>query len=160
MGPRQKSTSNKLKLGKVTGKYIGAPYKLGGRNRAEGFDCLSLMLALCKNFKVRIPSEFEGVTPENYVDLWNEDQEKAKEIFIRFVESLGEQIPVYSAMAGDFLILKPKKGNDAFVGVHAGQDMVLSAWTDIGVKPINMRMIKIEKAIRWSKWARRQSLSY
>lgn len=135
-------------LASLSFKYLGTPYKLGGRNIDEGLDCLSFVLSLANELKVEIPESFEGIDRANYEELWQTDPEKAKKIFIRFVSSLGKVIPAEKAFATDLLIITPKKGNIQ-VGMHAGGDCILSAFIDKGIALASLRAFKIIKAIRW-----------
>jgi len=144
----------RLNLSKLTAKYVGTPYKLGGQTIAEGLDCLSLMLNIGRDLKIPLPEEFEGITRENYGDYWLTYPDKAKLRFSRFVSTLGESVPIEKAFAGDFLVFTYKDG-PIMIGLHAGQDLLLSAFADIGkIAVVSFRDYQIKRVIRWRglKW--------
>lgn len=148
-------TAKRLKLSQFTARFVGAPYRLGGQRPAEGLDCLSLILEAARHRRIPVSDEFEGVTRETYAELWETDREGAKKKLLRFVLSLGEEIPPSMAFAGDLLIIKPKKGGNgrdrSVLGIHAGNDLVLSSFTDAGVRLANLQDCEIVRAIRWEK---------
>jgi len=138
-----------MNLAKITQKYVGVPYCLGGKSVDDGLDCFSLLLYLAKENHIEIPDSFEGVPVDNYVSLWNNDRLKAKKTLIRFVQNLGKEIPVGKCFAGDLLILKFKGTGEMSIGMHAGKNLVLTVFIDEGVQLVTMDQLKIKRAYRW-----------
>jgi len=132
---------------KIVDKYAGAPYKLGGRSRAEGYDCFSLVLALGEDFGVVVPETFEGQTMETYSKLWMDDPGEAKRVMLELFGKLAKKIPVGKMFASDILILDD--GGEGNVGIHAGKDLALSVFTDVGVRLVNIRIFRVTGAYRW-----------
>jgi len=137
-----------MNLNEITQKYVGCPYKLGGKNTTEGFDCISLIFALANDLGITLSESYGGVTLSSYPELWQSHPEKAKRLLLRFISSLGEAIPVGKAFVGDLLILETENG-ELFVGMHAGHDLILSAFTDIGIALMTTRACTIRSAYRW-----------
>ena len=150
MGKKKKGLK-KLKLSKLTARYVGTPYRLAGQNTVEGLDCLTLVLSLARDLMVPVPAQFEGSDGKNHAELWTQDSERAKARFIRFVKTLGPELPPHRAFAGDLLILKGKETGDTVVALHAGGDVALTAWTDVGCHLINTRLFDIKRVINWRR---------
>lgn len=137
----------RLRLVEIIGKYNGAPYKLGGSSREEGYDCFSLALALAEDFGVSIPKVFKGQTMETYSELWLKDRDKAKQVMFGLFAELGKSIPISRVFVGDVMIIEDKVGEN--VGTHAGKDLLLSAFTDIGVQLVSIGDFRIKGVYRW-----------
>ena len=137
-----------MNLNAITKKYVGCPYKLGGNTCEEGFDCLSLIFAIASDLNLPIKESYWGVTLSSYSELWQSQPEKAKRLLLRFISSLGKAVPVEKAFVGDLLILDT--GGELLVAMHAGHDLILSAFTDIGVNLISRRPYKVRRAYRWA----------
>jgi len=138
-----------MNLAIMTAKYVGTPYKLGGWSREEGFDCLSLMLSIADDRGIEVPEEFEGVTRETYAELWETNKKKAERLLFKFAASLGQEIPPHRAFAGDLLIAKSKADGSLVLAIHAGQSLMLSAFTDTGVDLVGLDHYEIKKAYKW-----------
>jgi cell wall-associated NlpC family hydrolase len=138
----------KLKLAEIVGDYIGAPYKLGGSSYDEGFDCLRLVLKFGEdNIGVKIPDSYGGVTLDTYPELWEKDPVKAKILMLGLFEEIAEKIPPYKAFVTDILLLRDQEGDN--VGIHVGQGLVLSVFTNIGVQLANINGFEVRGAYRW-----------
>ena len=144
-------TAEVMNIRLLTDKFRGAPYKLGGWSRKEGFDCLSLIMCAAEHVGVNPPTAFRSITKESYPQLWIEDQTKAEAIFSELLGQLGDEIPPERASAGDILELRAKASGEKVFGIHAGQTLVLTALEDKGVELVNLRLFEIEKAYRWAK---------
>jgi len=141
----------RLNMVGVTSQFVGSPYALGHASRSQGFDCISLLLAMANKMDLPVPDEFEGVTRETYPELWNTDKEKAKAVLFRFLATLGEEVKPKFAFTGDLLILKNRQTGTLTIGIHAGGDKIMSAFTDVGIKVIDLRLYKIKRAFRWRR---------
>jgi len=147
-------------LARITAKYVGAPYKLGGKSKTEGFDCLSLIVALARDFKKEMVQDFKGIKMDqdlkrmietDYVEVWISDRDKVKQLMFDFVSSLGDPIPPSKAFVGDLLILESKRLKEITIGIHAGGDLILSAFTNAGVKLAKMSLFNIRAAYKWKE---------
>ena len=136
-----------LRVFDVVNRYVDSPYKLGGRSRSEGYDCFSLVLAIGEDLGITVPDEFEGQTMNTYSDLWLSDQDEAKRVMFGLFEKLAEKISPSKAFVFDILVFEDENGEN--VGIHAGKDLVLSAFTDVGVKLANIKAFVVKGAYRW-----------
>jgi len=100
----------KLRLAELTMKLAGRPYAL---NEAVGLDCFSSICTYLAMRGVEIPEEFEGYSVTDYKDLFLSDPEMAKELMVKLVESLLDEIDPHFSMAGDVLLAKPKEAESS-----------------------------------------------
>lgn len=135
----------KLCLAEITAKYVGAPYKLGASSMEEGYDCITLLLALAEDFGVELPDSFEGLTRDTYATAWQKDQDK--QLMLRFINFLGTETE--HARPGDILIVEGKNG--ITVGISGGNRSFLSSFMDIGVRVISLQPYIIRKAFKWGR---------
>ena len=137
----------RIKLIEVMRKYTDAPYKLGGSSVEEGYDCFSLVLALGEEFGVTIPDTFKGQTRETYGKMWLKDPDKAKQVMLELFGELCEELRIGQAFVGDIFILENDEGMN--VGIHAGNSLVITAFTDIGVRLANIGNFEVKGVYRW-----------
>lgn len=138
MGKRTKG----LRFAEFTGRSVGRPYKLGET------DCLSLVLSFLDHAGVEIPDSFDGVTRENYPALYRVDPRRAKEILLRWITTVGEEIPPSHAFTGDILVVRVKGKEDWGIEIHAGGDLALGAFAKQGIGLETLRGYDILKAYR------------
>jgi cell wall-associated NlpC family hydrolase len=132
----------------ITQKYVGAPYKLGGWSRTNGFDCFSLVyITAVRDFHIQLPKEFEGITLDDYHELWEEDRVDAMSRLITFIRSVTKRVKKNFQISGDLLVLKSKTG--MFIGIMAGTDSVLSSFENVGVALTRLNQYEILEARRW-----------
>lgn len=137
----------KLNLAKITQRYVGAPYKLGGKSVKEGFDCFSLLYTVAtKEYGLKVPSQINGYNFDNYTLLWLENKREAMQVFVRYLSSFMKRINPGFNKAGDILVLR---GENITIGMQTGTDMVFSAFTDIGVNLNSIRNYEIVRTYRW-----------
>ena len=146
-------TRRKLNLSEVVGRYIGMPYELGG-DGSSGIDCLMLVNSVGRGFGVDIPDEFEGVTEENYVDLWTNFPKQAKHTLMSYVLSLGEKIDLPKLFPPDLVLFRDGDG-ELGVGIYVGQGKILAGFVDDKVDLVLRGNYTIEVAIRWVRAGRR-----
>jgi len=148
-GAGVQSMSPKFRLVDVTNKYIGAPYKLGGKSKREGFDCFGLSLYFARDeLGVEFPQEtYEGYTLDSYPEIWENDPSKAKRFMIGVFNLLAKRIPAEKAFVTDLLLME--RGEDEYVGIHAGNGLVLTSFTNLGVQLANLNGFKVKGAYRW-----------
>jgi hypothetical protein len=135
----------KLRLAQLTSEVVGKPYGLCEKN---AFDCLNLIFWYCDQQGIKLPESFEGFTRNNYDKLFERDPGQAKEVFERFIASLGQEISPAFAFAGDFLICAVKKTGERAIGIHAGGDQMMSVFLERGVALANLRAYDILTAYR------------
>jgi cell wall-associated NlpC family hydrolase len=78
--------------------YLGAPYRLGGMSRQEGYDCLSLVFTLL----CRLGADLKPFWGER--DITNYWIDYDLEQLPEWVRSLGEEIDVRRRQPGDVLL--------------------------------------------------------
>lgn len=139
------------RLAILTSNLVGAPYKLGGQTVDEGLDCLSVVDYVANFWDQPLPDEFEGMTRENYKACYEADPVGAKKTFLRLVKTLGHEIlPTSGAFAGDLLVIQVKgKPETIGVGIHAGNNLCLSAFELHGVALVDLRAYEILHVYRW-----------
>ena len=140
----------KPSLVEITSKYVGAPYKLGGWSVEEGFDCVSLIATIGEDIGLKMPKSFGDYDRSSYVEIWNKKPLEAKKLMLRFIASLGKEIESNFSSAWDLLVIMNRKDPLSFiVGINAGNGLVLSAFTDIGVNLVSLKSAGIRKVYRW-----------
>lgn len=137
----------KLRLAEISKEIVGAPYKLGGKSKEEGFDCLSMIFFFVDKWGISIPESFEGVTRDNYVEFWNKDQHEAREKLVKFLAYLGKKIKPDRVRSGDFVLCTAR--DQTLTGIYLGQGKILCIFDDAGVKIITTNIVKISRGYRW-----------
>ena len=152
----------KLRLAELTMKLAGRPYAL---NEAVGLDCFSSICTYLAMRGVEIPEEFEGYSVTDYKDLFLSDPEMAKELMVKLVESLLDEIDPHFSMAGDVLLAKPKEVESSkdqadvvgplsalrsmlFLAIHGGNGSMLGATIERGLVPLPIRAFDVLRAFR------------
>ena len=162
-----------LHLAELTMKLAGRPYAL---NEAVGLDCFSSICTYLAMRGVEIPEEFEGYSVTDYKDLFLSDPEMAKELMVKLVESLLDEIDPHFSMAGDVLLAKPKEAESSkdqadvvgplsalrstlralssplyaslFLAIHGGNGSMLGATIERGLVPLPIRAFDVLRAFR------------
>jgi len=138
----------KLRLAEITQKYIGSPYKLNGWSVDEGFDCFSLLYTIStEEYGFKMLTKFDGVNLKNYSREWILDQASARDLFVKYLSEICTEIKPGFNKAGDILLLEGS--TNITIGMQIGQDLIMSAFTDIGVALNSLRPYKIIKVFRW-----------
>lgn len=127
----------------ISRRLVGQPYELGK------MDCAQLFRRVCEMRGIPVPDGFDGVTWKTYPEAWQRDEKATRDIFVRFVASMGREIPIAHAFCGDILIMRIKGHKELNVGIHAGNDGIL-VMTLKRAQVMNMRIFEIQKAIRIS----------
>jgi len=125
----------------LTARLVSRPYRLGE------VDCFSTILVYLQARRVPLPAEFEGQTRHTYPDLYKTDPEGAKALAIRFLESVLDEVPPHTAIAGDILVLR-LPGNPPFLAIDGGNGQVVAASVEHGVRPLAKRHYKVERCFR------------
>jgi len=123
---------------------IGAKFKLGGQNKAEGLDCLSMTFAFFQEAGINLPREFEGLKYEDYLQIYKRDD--WEEIYLRFLRSLGDTVPIEFSLPGDIIVFNGERGISA--GINAGNAHVIVIVKDRVMK-WPLRITEVIEVIRW-----------
>jgi hypothetical protein len=87
-------------------KLVDSPYFLG--DESKGWDCLNSLKEFYEDCGFAFPRRFEDWEQGNYRDKWVFDPEVGREVFYRFLKTLGKQVDLNYAVRGDLLLLKTK----------------------------------------------------
>ena len=136
-----------MRLAENVEYFRGSPYKLGGKSRDEGYDCVSLILAFMRKYDVPIPNELDGMTEETYPAFWKMNVRKSEKTLVRLLNVLGDEVRDFP-LPGDLLLLW--RGRLSVVGILVGQNLFLSAFTDDGVQTASLSGYVIKRAFRWA----------
>ena len=136
-----------MSMARITAGFIGRPYQLGIT------DCFSAVLEYIASCGYQIPDSFEGVTRDDYADLFEADPGAAKALMVRFVDRLLDEVPPGHAFAGDILLLR-LRGQLPFLAIDGGNGNIIAASESRGVGVSPRRSYTTERAWR----CRRQSL--
>ena len=107
---------------------IGCPYKLHGRSKEEGFDCLGIDIEVLRRNGINIP-DINYDKPEQYESVFLEEQNR--------VEYTKVEKPVELA-----IIVFKVRGEPTHTGIYLGDGLFIHA-TKIGVI--------VEPLHRWEK---------
>ena len=129
-------------------EFFGAPYKVGGKSKEEGFDCFSFIYYLYEKMGFDMPDGIDGVSATDYVDLWESDEEAAKEVMWNYINSFSDLVPVGSMMLGDITILKVED-NFLYPGVYMGNSLVGLSEVDRGVVVYKLDIFELVAVRRW-----------
>jgi len=114
----------KISLVRLTTDYLNVPYKLGGKNKDEGLDCVSFIRAVAREQGIDVPDTFNGFTLENYTELWEEDKKLAITTIVEWLSSWCDEIAPNLSFVGDYLLVKNKANSNMSVGLHAGREFL------------------------------------
>jgi len=114
----------KISLVRLTANYLNVPYKLGGKNREEGLDCVSFIKATAKERGIDTPDTFAGLTLENYTELWEKDKKLAVQTIVEWLSSWCEKVDSNLSFVGDYLLVKDKVSGGMSVGLHSGREFL------------------------------------
>ena len=142
--------NSEMNLAEITSKYVGAPFKLGSRNRDEGFDCFSLVFCLARDLGKNPPAAFGELTLDNYAALYSMDEHAAIDAMIEYAEKNLREVPASAAFAGDLLIMQDHSGG-RFVALHAGNNFIISSFQNLGVSIARLGTFKLDRVFKWEK---------
>jgi len=107
-------------------------------------DCFKMIYEYMKT-SMDVPTTFRGLTAENYVDLYNQDPEKAIEEMIAFFESTLTEKKPYQFLTGDVLILEYEKEHAIFPGIFLSNINVIVVTIKDGVRLAPLNAYKIRR---------------
>lgn len=125
-------------IARAADKLVDKPYALG--DLSKGFDCLNFLKSFYSDMGFECPTEFDGVTMENYAELWQTDQTKTKKIMKRLLFSVGTEIEPPNMQRGDLLVFEGKKFQ-SFPGIYLGNGNTIVAF-DVGVHVLPLRYLR------------------
>lgn len=140
-----------LPPGRILSRLIGAPYKLGGQSKDDGFDCLSFIVNANKERGLPIPESYKGITLDSYADLWNKDRNEAKKILMDFIYDHTTETTFGYIEVGDIAIMAINK--EVVPTFWCGNNKIAVMVNNIGARLVDYR-IGIPLAFR--KWIREQ----
>ena len=98
-------------------KYLGVPYKVGGRSR-DGLDCVQLVMLIARDFGFPWECETPTIDPNSGVGCEKVDTVLRECGFV--------QIPVTDGQLGDLVVLRIPLGGVATVKIISGMDGLAS----------------------------------
>jgi cell wall-associated NlpC family hydrolase len=137
----------RLNLVEIIRKYIGIPYKLGGKD-FSGMDCLALVNSVGRELGVNIPDEFEGICEEDATKLWTDSPDVAKRTLVSYILSLGKKIDISSLFPSDLVLFRDSE-NDLGVGIYIGNSLILASFIGDKIELVRRENFPIEAVIRW-----------
>jgi len=124
-------------LAVITSRLIGLEYELGK------VDCFSIIIVYLRAMKVKLPSEFEGLTLDTYAELFKKDPDNAIATMLNCLDSISQPVPPHKAQPGDILLLKLRSvgSRQQFIspGINAGNGHVIVAMKNQGVVMVPLR---------------------
>ena len=107
--------------------YLDVPYKIGGQNSEEGYDCISLVYTFYAKlgidiYAIHAKTKYNQITPKNYLKYWNGSTEDT-ELLRDWALSLGEKVSEKYRIAGDLLICYFENEKQWFLSIYLGNDL-------------------------------------
>ena len=125
-----------LDLSQNMSRFVDCKYALG--DVSKGWDCLSFILDLYEGMGIEWPEEYNGITRENYGELWKSGGGRVE--FEEFLLSLGESVKPGNLRRGDLVVFRMNDGNVA-PGVYTGNGNI-HVITEKGGKTIPFKMFE------------------
>jgi hypothetical protein len=141
--------------GPILRDIIGAPFKLGGKSKDEGYDGFSFFYLLNKRRGFDMPFSFDfldapDVNFDNYAELWERDPERIESLIWSYILALTEPLDsIRYLMCGNVVVVKDKDG-DMQVCIWLGNGLVGIATADYGVQALDRRYFDIVEGRRWA----------
>jgi cell wall-associated NlpC family hydrolase len=111
-------------------EFFGAPYKLGGQSKEEGFDCVSFVERYSRELGSEIP---------DFSDLYSMFDDKPGEAFKVMWKRLfkaSEKIPPGRITPGDIAVVKID--GDSYPSIYMGNNLIALSDLDEGVTVCNL----------------------
>lgn len=126
MYPKQRSEVSRIRINValVANRIIGSPYRLGGCDHRDGFDCFSYWYYFYTQLGVLLPQE--EVSKDGYYNLGNyaqkftDDPQGAKAAMLVLIRSLGESVEPCYMRPGDLCLLPNKQEMNTAIYVGSG----------------------------------------
>ena len=137
-----------MRMVAITRKYIGTPYKLGGKSVSEGLDCISLILAIGEDLGYDLPYEFGGYNRDTYPQLYTKEPLKAKKLMVDFLKSICNEINPRLLRPRDLVLLSNPATGNVVIGMYSGSNLVLTA-PESGIDLFNLDLYSIKGVFRY-----------
>ena len=118
-------------LAEIIGKYLGQPFKLGGRGDG-GWGCIDLCYAIMKDLGKNPPDVVMGWKINCYEVQVGEDKELQHRGLLETTMNLGTHVERENLVPGDFVLVKTVKGG-LLTSVYCGHGRVITSQLGIGV---------------------------
>lgn len=137
-------------LSDITKNFIGAPYKLGGESRQEGYDCLSMIRCFYSYYGLTLGYPFidgKELTKEGYMVYFSTHAEDGswKAPYLRYLLSLGKKVDKNYIRTGDLLILN---NDDLIVPAIVIGNACAMVMLNIGITAVPLRNLRIIEVIK------------
>ena len=131
-----------MSLVQITQEIVGQPYELGS------CDCFQMIYDYIRRFTF-LPEQWHGLL-ENYVQVYENDPHRAKDLIEQFLDEYLQSISEAYAFAGDILMLE-HPDHLPFPAIHAGNRHFIAAVPLRGVAVLPLVNFKIKRAWRWQE---------
>jgi hypothetical protein len=87
------------------------------------------------------PAGIQGKNLATIVSEFNKDNtelflKQETEALLSVTKLIGREIPVYEAVAGDFVLVQSSKGH-LFAAIYAGNNQIMASFQPVGVKVVS-----------------------
>ena len=131
-------------LAEITSTLVGTKYQLGQLSPDKGLDCFSLVYLYLEHKGYRLPKEYTGIRLDNYSQHFIDKPSYAKSVMESFISSVLEE--THKPVAGDILLLNLRADKTIFLGIHAGNGMVVLCNEKYGVTVASLEYYRIRRA--------------
>jgi cell wall-associated NlpC family hydrolase len=133
----------KLKPGPLfRNQFFGAPYKLGGQSKEEGFDCISFVGSYNKELGNNVPD-----LSDLYVMYKDKPGRALKHMWERFFK-VTKEVSIGHVQSGDLVVFKHDDFGD-YPGIFLGNGVVSASFADRGVTTVKYDDLIILHVRRW-----------
>ena len=96
--------------------------------------------------------EIDGINFDNYMKLWQESPSRAKELMIKFAESIADEVSLGQRRTGDLVLLTVASNyKDScyfpFVGLQVG-NKIISATKEFGARAYKLNYFNTHRVFR------------
>jgi hypothetical protein len=129
-----------MSLVRITQEIVGREYQLGSR------DCFRTVYDYIRRY-VDLPEQWRGLTLGDYIRVYEEDPDRAKELIELFLDEHLQSLPPARVFAGDILLLAHPE-HPPFPAIHAGNRHFIGAEPSRGVAVLPLARFTIQGAWR------------
>lgn len=129
----------KLSLAEATKDLVNKTYELGK------IDCIHMVYNYL-NTMIKMPTEYNGLTLENYKDFFKLDPDAAREAMVEFLSNILDEIKIIEMLPGDIVVLT-YCFSPIFLGIVLANGMVLICSSE-GIVSAPLGHYKIERIFR------------
>lgn len=141
--------------GPILSKFVGAPFKIGGRDKNEGFDSFSFFYLLYKERGYSVPFSFDfvgasDVNFDNYAELWEKDPQRIDSLIWSYILGVTEPVDNLGYMQCGDLVVVEDGSEDYHICIWAGNDALVIALVGYGVHVIDRRYFRVVEGRKWA----------